>query len=63
MDVKKCDRCGKYYEKNESGKYDGGKILMFEHSDFFSREDAKIHGDLCEECAKEFERWLKNESA
>lgn len=62
MNARKCDRCGKFFEIKPSGKFDGGKIILFDLVDYWSHETAKITRDLCEDCKNDFERWLKNEN-
>ena len=48
MDVKKCDKCGKIFDKNEHGS---GYI------DLHLVGDVK-HADICEACAKDIVEYL-----
>ena len=45
--AKKCDRCGKYYDKNDH------KIWLYTAS-----PDARNALDLCDECVTELKKWL-----
>ena len=62
--AKKCDRCGKYYDKNES-KLRGVSGNLVGVS--FVRRDCNSYGcyveekDLCDECIEEFKLFLKKE--
>lgn len=60
MDAKKCDRCGKFFNKvNEDGEFIGGHIMLFPFTTWIA-EKADIAADLCKECRESFERWLKD---
>ncbi len=60
--AKKCDRCGKYYEKNETKPriitdacfVSGLKTLANIPNATFNDE----HFDLCDECLEEFYRFM-----
>lgn len=41
MDAKKCDRCGKFFEKNENRNFEGGKIILFNYGEFFFTPNMK----------------------
>lgn len=47
MDAKKCDRCGKFFGRNENKDFDGGAIMLFSFDSYWVRDTAKIHADLC----------------
>ena len=53
-DAKKCDRCGKLYELPKV-KPDLRLILIQYYHPF---GDERV--ELCNECQKELEKWLKN---
>lgn len=60
MDAKKCDRCGKFFNKqDEDGVFVGGHIMLFPFTAWIA-EKADIAADLCPECRTDFERWIKN---
>ena len=48
MDVKKCDKCGKIFDKNERGSG---------YLDMHLVGDVK-HADICEACAKDIVEYL-----
>lgn len=57
-DIKVCDRCGKTLTSKRAclKKY---RSYAFE---FFSKGGCYVEfADLCEECTKDFEKWLKGE--
>ena len=68
MNVKKCDRCGKYYEfyKREQRNSDSKKIkqlleisrngLKLMYNELYSSDTI----DLCPECFEELLQWLDN---
>lgn len=59
MDAKKCDRCGKYYDKNNYTYKKNGFVvygISFE-LDHNSRANYK---DLCDDCLKSLEKWLED---
>ena len=62
MDAKKCDRCGKFFGRNENKDFDGGVIMFFDFDIYWVYENAKIRADLCENCIKELERWLNDDN-
>lgn len=45
--AKKCDRCGKYYDKNDR------KMWLYNAS-----PDARNALDLCDECVTELKKWF-----
>lgn len=55
MMIKKCDRCGCCYSPYDLTLKDGTieKYSAGLRTDYY---------DLCPECIKEFERWIKNEN-
>ena len=58
MDVKKCDRCGRIFERNKEGTYEGFKIMRFKYDVYLLVENADIKADLCEKCSKNLDEWL-----
>ena len=59
MDAKKCDRCGKFFEKqDDNGEYKGGRVILCSYGSFSLREEADISIDVCPECRTDFERWI-----
>lgn len=50
-DAKKCDRCGKYYDKNDR------KMLLYNYQG--KRYDKAF--DLCPGCVTELERWFNKD--
>ena len=60
--AKKCDRCGKYYDKNEPYTV-GGRITAIDGMAFTLKDGSVIDPvDLCDECIKLLEKWLKGEN-
>ena len=60
MNAKKCDRCGKYYDKNEKhkGRNKGEKrIAEIATVDDVGWPDRRF--DLCDDCIAEFEKFIK----
>lgn len=63
MNAKKCDRCGRYFEREQSGKYAGQKLTV---SDFpedvgdpvFHENGIRVSADLCDLCSISLLRWL-----
>lgn len=53
MNAKKCDRCGRYYDKNVRQSYILAKQQVL--SDLTERID------LCKQCADELEEWFRKE--
>lgn len=50
-DVKKCDRCGRFYERSTESRF----II-----EYFSESNIKFTkngGDMCPKCAERFDRW------
>lgn len=45
--AKKCDRCGKYYDKNDR------KMWLYT-----ANPDARNALDLCDECVTELKKWF-----
>lgn len=62
MNAKKCDRCGKYYVTDgERVYYDGESITVF--SNIGKKvSDSKAAYDLCNDCTKSFENWMKQDN-
>lgn len=63
MNAHKCDRCGKYYDKNKrfSAEYDNGPYVVgvrarCKNSNGTYSND--IAYDLCDDCIMEFYKWL-----
>lgn len=50
-DAYKCDRCGVYYENNNFGYYGVTRLVK--------GNIPHLSYDLCDECIKSFEKWLK----
>lgn len=59
-DAKKCDRCGKYYDKNEkhetSGKIHGRKLAGVKTID--TNDCWYNHFDLCDDCLTDLFEFL-----
>ena len=60
--AKKCDRCSKYYDKNEPYVIGNGRIPEIDGI-AFTLKNGEITDcyDLCDECIKQLEKWLKGE--
>lgn len=58
-DVKKCDRCGKFFDRSTSGEFEGRMVTTFAFCDYWMNDTAKVKKDLCKECADKLETWLK----
>lgn len=61
MKVKKCDRCGAIYEKNEKCKTkvtSGGIVSTI--ATISEREMLDEEYDLCDECIEKLYDWLKD---
>lgn len=61
MKVKKCDRCGAIYEKNEKCKTKvirGGIVSTI--ATISKREMLDEEYDLCDECIEKLYDWLKD---
>lgn len=57
MNAKRCDRCGKFYQASkEKSKY----ILMNNDPTKAYKRISQV--DLCENCLKALERWMKNDN-
>lgn len=50
MDAKRCDRCGRFYNRDY---YEHFKLISYKSIAFGQQLD------LCKNCAKDFEKWLK----
>ena len=60
--AKKCDRCGKYYDKNEPYTV-GGRITVIDGIAFTLKDGSVIDPvDLCDECIALLVKWLKGEN-
>ena len=59
MDVKQCDRCGKFYELYNHLELNCIKLGKETYSKISWNE--KYEYDLCSECMKELLKWLKRE--
>ena len=53
MKMYKCDRCGKTYENGMVFEYD----LHRNHMPRITKDDV----DLCEQCLKDLQKWMKGE--
>lgn len=64
MKVRKCDRCGKYFDNIPFYKKDGARIMKVEvrylpsYSEVMECHDI----DLCEDCLKKFIEFMENKS-
>ena len=59
--AKKCDRCGKYYDNNEPYVV-GGRISAIDGIAFTLKDGSVVNPvDLCDECIRLLEKWLKGE--
>lgn len=58
-DVKKCDRCGKFFDRSTSGEFEGRVMMTFKFSEYWMHDTAEVKKDLCKECADKLETWLK----
>lgn len=58
-DVKKCDRCGKFFDRSKEGNFEGRMVMTFAFGEYWMNETAKMKKDLCKECADKLESWLK----
>lgn len=60
MDVKKCDRCGAYYEKNKKHRTFGciaGDVISGMQT--MTRADGRdCHFDLCDDCIGDLKKFL-----
>lgn len=61
MNAKKCDRCGKFYENEESAA-----IKLTNGADNFCRRLWGVNinhnektFDLCDDCVEEFQKWME----
>lgn len=59
MEARKCDRCGKYFDVNPNGKFEGEKVMLFPLEGYWARETANLAKDLCAECSTSFRDWFK----
>lgn len=59
MNAKKCDRCGKYYETENSVtiQYVYGQVKFVP---FIGLCPEKTTYDLCADCAEEFQEWMNS---
>lgn len=57
MKAMKCDRCKKYYDANILGG--SGEELQFERIILANNDITKTNKDLCPDCRKSFDLWLK----
>ena len=57
MDVKQCDRCGKFYELYNH--LESNRITLGQ--EIYSKIIGGLKYDLCSECMKELLKWLKRE--
>lgn len=59
MDVKKCDRCGEIIESCINDK-EARAMLIFKIDEAYDGYRAvRTKADLCENCAKDLDKWLK----
>ena len=56
--VKRCDKCGKFFDRSTSGDFEGRLVVTFEF-DNYCFDEVKVKKDLCKECADKLEAWLK----
>lgn len=65
MNIKKCDRCGKCYEKNEKHRIKLGPVIANDALTGVALLDkngiAGINYDLCDSCITDIKKFLKNE--
>lgn len=66
MDAKKCDRCGKYYDKNSntlgrSFKNSNGVTNLSGMAYINIVNDVKGRTDLCDECIEKLMKFMKME--
>ena len=54
--AKKCDRCGKYYDKNEA-RTESGSVLT--GVGFITANNHVLDHDLCDECIDKLKQFLK----
>ena len=61
--AKKCDRCGKYYDKNEQYpcSVNGFKSVTDGMAFTNKNGDAFDEHDLCDDCITLLKKWLKGE--
>lgn len=62
--AKKCDRCGKYYDKNELYKtsVNGCKTVIDGVAFSVKCDDITDYHDLCDDCITLLKQWLKGEN-
>lgn len=61
MKVKKCDRCGAIYEKNEKCKTKAtGNGIVSTIATISEREIPDEEYDLCDECIEKLYDWMKD---
>lgn len=63
-DVKKCDRCGKFFDHSTSGEFEGRILVTFNFSEYWEKrynvyDIMKGKKDLCKECADKLEAWME----
>lgn len=64
MDAHKCDRCGKYYDKNvrfgaediEGATIVGVRARFYKNHDNYGLDKAY---DLCDDCIMDFYKWIE----
>lgn len=62
MNVKKCDRCGKFYEDNKVKIAPGNETRVITGVVLTNKYDEKLHSDdLCDECMIELLAFLYGE--
>ena len=61
--AKKCDRCGKYYDKNEQYKTSTGGCKSVLDGVAFTEKNGSVTDayDLCDDCITLLKEWLKGE--
>lgn len=58
-----CDRCGRFIVKDDETKeYKGMTLMAFPSEDCYL-ESIKLKKDICDDCAKDFQKWLNDDSA
>lgn len=59
MDAKKCDRCGRFYEKY-GGDKQANAVRKINNDTAILCTCEKTY-EVCPECMRDFESWLKHE--
>lgn len=61
--AKKCDRCGKYYDKNEQHQACSNGYKSIINGVAFTMKNGELAEtyDLCDDCIARMKEWLKGE--